>query len=152
MERMRIPAPARWIGLALLGMLIAAAISIAASRVASQQIGLASEPISAGDALAPRAQEQKAPTRPRPRHRVPPTHPNRSVPPTQPTEPAQPVVPPATEPAQPVVPPATEPAQPVVPPATEPAPSAHRDNSGGSTGGDGEHGGGGGGGGGGADD
>jgi hypothetical protein len=122
-------------------MLIAAAISIAASRVASQQIGLASEPITAGDALAPRAQEQKAPARPRPRHRVPPKHPNRSVPPTQPTEPAQPAAPPAIEPAQPVV-----------PPATEPAPSMHADNSGGSTGGDGEHGGGGGGGGGGPDD
>ena len=43
----------RWIGLAVLGILIAAAISIAASRLASQQIGLASQPISAGDALAP---------------------------------------------------------------------------------------------------
>lgn len=43
----------RWVGLALVGILIAAAISIAASRLASQQIGLASEPISAGDTLAP---------------------------------------------------------------------------------------------------
>ena len=41
----------RWLGLALLGILIAAAISIAASRLASQQIGLASQPISAGDSL-----------------------------------------------------------------------------------------------------
>lgn len=47
------PATMRWLGLALLGILIAAAISIAASRLASQQIGLASQPISAGDALAP---------------------------------------------------------------------------------------------------
>ncbi len=132
MERMRIPAPARWIGLALLGMLIAAAISIAASRVASQQIGLASEPITAGDALAPGAQEQEAPTRPRPRHRVPPKHAKQPMQQTQPREPTP----------LPVVPPATEPAQPVVPPASEPAPSTHADNSGGSKEGDGEHGGG----------
>jgi outer membrane biosynthesis protein TonB len=145
MERMRIPAPARWIGLALLVMLIAAAISIAASRVASQQIGLASEPITAGDSLAPEAQERGAPTRPRPRHRVPPKHSNQPVQQTQPSEPNPPVVPPATEPTVPVVPPATEPSQPVVPPATEPGPSTHADNSGGSKGGDGEHGGGGGG-------
>jgi hypothetical protein len=45
---------ARWLGLALLGILIAAAVSVAASGLASQQIGLASEPISAGDALAPK--------------------------------------------------------------------------------------------------
>lgn len=50
---MRLPATAKWLGLALLGLLIAAAVAIAASRLASQQIGLASEPISAGDALAP---------------------------------------------------------------------------------------------------
>ena len=43
----------RWFGLALLGLLIAAAVSIAASRLASQQIGLATEPVTAGDALAP---------------------------------------------------------------------------------------------------
>jgi hypothetical protein len=121
MERMRIPAPARWIGLALLGMLIAAAISIAASRVASQQIGLASEPITAGDALAPKAQKQEAPTRPRPRHRVLPKHPNQPLEKTQPSEPTPPVV----------------------PPATEPAPSPHGDDSGGATEADGEHGGGG---------
>lgn len=46
----------RWLGLALLGILVAAAVSIAASRLASQQIGLASQPVSAGDALAPRAE------------------------------------------------------------------------------------------------
>lgn len=52
------PATLRWLGLALLGILIAAGVSIAASRLASQQIGLASQPISAGDALAPAAQEK----------------------------------------------------------------------------------------------
>ena len=45
----------RWVGLALLGVAIAVGVSIAASGLVSQQIGLASEPITAGDALAPRA-------------------------------------------------------------------------------------------------
>lgn len=53
------PAALRWAGLALLGIVIAAAVSVAASRLASQQIGLASEPISAGDALAPTRQEHR---------------------------------------------------------------------------------------------
>jgi len=45
----------RWLGLALLGIVVAAVVAIAASRLASQQIGLASQPASAGDALAPAA-------------------------------------------------------------------------------------------------
>jgi outer membrane biosynthesis protein TonB len=45
----------KWVGLALAGLLVAAGVAIAASNLASQQIGLASEPISAGDALAPAA-------------------------------------------------------------------------------------------------
>ncbi len=55
---MRVPATIRWVALALLGLLIAAGVSIAASSLVSQQIGLASEPISAGDALAPQASSQ----------------------------------------------------------------------------------------------
>lgn len=43
----------RWIALALLGLLIAAAVALAASNLASQQIGIASESVSAGDSLAP---------------------------------------------------------------------------------------------------
>lgn len=43
----------KWIGLALLGIAIAAAVAVAAANLASRQIGLASEPISAGEALAP---------------------------------------------------------------------------------------------------
>lgn len=61
------PPALRWLGLALLGILIAAGVSIAASSLASQQIGLASQPISAGDALAPS-------TREKPRHRRPNQH------------------------------------------------------------------------------
>lgn len=44
----------RWLGLALLGIVVAALVAVLASRLVSQQIGLASEPVSAGDALAPR--------------------------------------------------------------------------------------------------
>jgi hypothetical protein len=43
----------RWIALALLGLVIAAAVALAASNLASQQIGIASESVSAGDLLAP---------------------------------------------------------------------------------------------------
>jgi outer membrane biosynthesis protein TonB len=43
----------RWIALALLGLLIAVALALAASHLASQQIGIASESVSAGDSLAP---------------------------------------------------------------------------------------------------
>ena len=56
----------RWLGFALLGIVVAAAVSIAASRLSSQQIGLASEPISAGDQLVPKA---AAPATPRPQRR-----------------------------------------------------------------------------------
>lgn len=70
---MRLPATTvRWLALALLGLLIAAAVSIAASSLVSQQIGLDSEPISAGDALAPQASAR--PNRPQgPRHERSPT-------------------------------------------------------------------------------
>lgn len=49
-------ATAKWIGLALLGVAIAAAVAIAASNLVSRQIGIASESVSAGDALAPAVQ------------------------------------------------------------------------------------------------
>jgi len=50
---MRSRATIKWMGLALAGLLIAVGVAIAAGNLAGQQIGLASEPISAGDALAP---------------------------------------------------------------------------------------------------
>jgi len=43
----------KWVGLALLGVAIAVAVAIAASHLASQQIGISSESIRAGDALVP---------------------------------------------------------------------------------------------------
>lgn len=91
-RRPRIVAAMRWFGLALLGLLIAAAVSIAASRLASQQIGLASEPVTAGDALAP--ETPKAYPASKPKH-----HSTNHGPATTPSSP-QPVGPTeATEPA-----------------------------------------------------
>ena len=52
---MSTPSTLRWVGLALLGILVAVGVAIAASSLASREIGLASEPIDAGQALAPRA-------------------------------------------------------------------------------------------------
>lgn len=114
---MRLPATARWIGLAILGMLIAAAVSIAASKVASQQIGLASEPISAGDSLAPKSQEKERP-------RAAPKGDERQRTPSAPSPPL---------PAQPAV----------TPPVGEPIPPTHKDDSGDSAAGDGAQAGGG---------
>jgi hypothetical protein len=50
---MKLSATTKWIGLALLGLAISAAVAIAASNLVSQQIGIASESVAAGDALAP---------------------------------------------------------------------------------------------------
>jgi hypothetical protein len=100
---MSLPATAKWIGLALLGLLIAAAVALAASRLTSQQIGLASESITAGDKLAPavrsankRAEAKKhgQPAAP-PATTTSPANPPATIPPTSSTEP-----PPATIPPQ----------------------------------------------------
>jgi hypothetical protein len=48
-----LPATAKWILLALLGLAIAIGVAIAAANLTSQQIGIANESVSAGDALAP---------------------------------------------------------------------------------------------------
>lgn len=50
---MKITATWKWVALALAGLLIAGAVAVAASRLASEQIGIASESVSAGDQLAP---------------------------------------------------------------------------------------------------
>jgi hypothetical protein len=46
-------ATAKWVLLALLGLAIAIGVAIAAANLASRQIGIASESVSAGNALAP---------------------------------------------------------------------------------------------------
>lgn len=103
---MRLPATVKWISLALLGLVIAAAVALAASNLAGQQIGIASESISAGDALAPAigttnggrgsgnsGQEGTAPTT-TPGGQTTTTTPTTTQPPavvpTEPTEPSEP--------------------------------------------------------------
>lgn len=51
----------RWPLLALLGLLVAAAIAFLATQMVSQKIGISSEPLSAGRALAPRSAAAKKP-------------------------------------------------------------------------------------------
>jgi hypothetical protein len=51
-----------WVLLALLGLVVAIAVGIAASELTSRRIGLSSEPIRAGDALAPKS-EYRTPKR-----------------------------------------------------------------------------------------
>jgi len=112
----------RWVGLALLGVAVAVGVSIAASGLVSQQIGLASEPITAGDALAPQV-AAGAKRHQRSGHKTPSKTTSTSHTP-----------PPATTTS-----PETTEAQ---PPVTEPEPPAQSNPPGG----EGDHGGGGGGG------
>ena len=51
----------RWPLLALVGLLVAAAIAFLATQMVSQKIGISSEPLSAGKALAPRPSAAKKP-------------------------------------------------------------------------------------------
>lgn len=51
--RTRAGAIARWGLLALLGVVVAAAVGVASATLMSQQIGLSSEPLRAGEALTP---------------------------------------------------------------------------------------------------
>ncbi len=61
---MKIAATWKWVVLALLGLLIAGAVAVAASRLASEQIGIASESVSAGDQLAPVVRQAASQTDP----------------------------------------------------------------------------------------
>jgi hypothetical protein len=116
----------RWIGLALLGILIAAAISIAASRLASQQIGLASQPISAGNALAPPGKKRETP---------PPSRSHAGKGQANASPPSYPNPAPEPEPA-----PESESEPTPSSPESNPAPPAQPDDSGGSGGTDHIHG------------
>lgn len=91
-----------WVVVALVGLVVAAGVTAAASRLSSQRVGLASEPLSAGERLAPgsgrsASTETIRPARPRPAHKraSPPatttpsqggstTAPTTTVPPVQP--------------------------------------------------------------------
>jgi hypothetical protein len=103
----------RWLALALLGVVVAAAVAIAASRLVSQQIGLASEPISAGDALAPAT--TKRPSARSPKHQSA-KHPQATAP---------------SAPSPETYEPAPEYVEPAPVPAPAPAPSESRPSGGG---------------------
>jgi hypothetical protein len=51
---------AAWIAAAVLGLVLAVAITLAASQLSNQRVGLSGEPLSAGDQLVPRAQPHPA--------------------------------------------------------------------------------------------
>jgi len=55
-----------WIVAAVLGLALAAGITLAASQLSSQRVGLSGEPLSAGDQLVPHARPR--PTQRRPSH------------------------------------------------------------------------------------
>lgn len=80
---MRVPSALRWWLLALAGLAVAIAVAFAASELASERIGLASEPVRAGESLAPAAGRSE-----RPGDREPGTAPVTTTPaPTQTTTP-----------------------------------------------------------------
>ena len=53
-----------WIVAAVLGLALAAGITLAASQLSSQRIGLSGEPLSAGDELVPRTIASPGPREP----------------------------------------------------------------------------------------
>ncbi len=101
---------ASWLALALLGLVLAAGISLAASRLSSQHIGLSSEPLTAGEGLVPSAADLKQRPAPRPKHHRRSKHGSGSQ-----ASPAQPSVPVQPAPAEPL---------PVQPAPAQPAPPA----------------------------
>jgi hypothetical protein len=94
----------KWVALALVGLLIAAAVAVLGSSLASRQIGLSSEPLRAGDALAPPTISQPGtgkPAHPRGNEPAPTSKPQPAGPegPGIPTAPSEPVAPPTEPPA-----------------------------------------------------
>jgi hypothetical protein len=68
-----------WAVVALVGLVLAACISFAASQLSSQHVGLSGEPLSAGKGLAPHAQSGLTTTRSTPETSQPPaTRPERN--------------------------------------------------------------------------
>ena len=111
----------KWVALALVGLVIAAAVAVLGSSLASRQIGLSSEPLRAGDALAPPTNSQPATGKPaHPRGNGPAPTPK-----PQPAGPEGPGIP--TAPSEPVAPP-TEPPEPSAP--AEPAGDHHEGDGG----------------------
>ena len=57
---MRVPSALRWLLLALAGLAVAIAVALAASELASERIGLSSEPVRAGESLAPAGRSERS--------------------------------------------------------------------------------------------
>ncbi len=74
-----------WVVAAALGLALAAGITLAASQLSSQRVGLSGEPLSAGDRLVPHAQPRAAAPRP-----SRPAHPSRPAQRSQPAPSARP--------------------------------------------------------------
>ena len=94
----------KWVALALVGLLIAAAVAVLGSSLASRQIGLSSEPLRAGDALAPPTISQPTtgkPANPEGNGPAPTSKPQPASPegPSVPTAPSEPVAPAQEPPA-----------------------------------------------------
>jgi hypothetical protein len=77
-----------WVVAAVLGVALAAGITLAASQLSSQRVGLSGEPLSAGDQLVPRVQPR--PTQRRPSHPAEPAQHSRPSQPSQPEQPSRP--------------------------------------------------------------
>jgi hypothetical protein len=118
-HRRHIPAPVAWVALAIVGLVLAAGVSLAASHLSSQHIGLSSEPLDAGQQLVPKT----TPSRPAAKQHHRRKHPGSSTP-TQITP--APVLPAPVQPTPTPVQPA--PAQPAPQTQTQPH---QRDDSGG---------------------
>lgn len=95
---MNLRVTAKWVALALIGLAIAIGVAIAAANLTSQQIGIASESVSAGDTLAPslRSPEEREDStkhggheKPEPGNETTPTAPN------EPTTPEKEAIPPS---------------------------------------------------------
>jgi hypothetical protein len=72
----------RWVLIAFLGLAVAAVVSLSASSLTSQPVGLSSEPLTAGDQLAPRRTATRTVTVPAKRTRPRATQTTPSVPTT----------------------------------------------------------------------
>ena len=94
---MNLRVTAKWVALALVGLAIAIGVAIAAANLTSQQIGIASESVSAGDTLAPslRTPEEEREDAKHAGHEKPePGGKTTPTTPSEPTTPAEEVTPP----------------------------------------------------------
>ena len=97
---MNLRVAAKWVALALAGLAIAIGVAIAAANLASQQIGIASESVSAGDTLAPslRTPEEREEGKHGGHEKPPPGEETTPTTPNEPTTPEEEVTPEETSP------------------------------------------------------